>query len=116
MKTLRLRHGLGLGTIALSVALLQACGGGSGASSSSNSGTASLAGTVTGFGSVVVDGFTGDLHVMSFYPEDKRWVHVGTRPLDPRSDPAWLDAVDTQDTLRLSIEGGALKVEPVARR
>lgn len=56
MKTLRLRHGLGLGTVALSVALLQACGGGSSASSSSNSATASLAGTVTGFGSVVVDG------------------------------------------------------------
>jgi len=68
------------------------------------------------FGAVVVDGFTGDLHVMTFSPEDRRHVHVGTRPLNPRTDTLWLDAVDTQDVLRLSIEAGTLKVEPVARR
>jgi hypothetical protein len=39
---------------------------------------------------------------------------VGTRALDPRVDYAWLEAVDTQDVIRLSIESGALKVEPVA--
>ncbi|MFY8105103.1 MAG: hypothetical protein ACOVK6_13465 [Ramlibacter sp.] len=68
------------------------------------------------FGAVVVDGFTGDLQVMTFSPEDRRHVHVGTRPLNPRTDTLWLDAVDTQDVLRLSIQAGALKVEPVARK
>ncbi len=68
------------------------------------------------FGAVVVDGITGDLQVMAFSPEDRRHLHVGTRPLDPRKDSVWLDTVDTQDVLRLSIQGGALKVEPVARR
>ena len=66
------------------------------------------------FGAVVVDGFTGDLQVMRFNPEDKLHAHVGTRALDPRTDYAWLEAVDTQDVIRLSIEAGALKVEPVA--
>lgn len=66
------------------------------------------------FGAVVVDGFTGDLHVMRFNPEDKLHAHVGTRALDPRTDYAWLEAVDTQDVIRLSIASGALKVEPVA--
>lgn len=65
------------------------------------------------FGAVVVDGFTGDLQVMRFNPEDKLHAHVGTRALDPRTDYAWLEAVDTQDVIRLSIESGALKVEPV---
>ena len=65
------------------------------------------------FGAVVVDGFTGDLHVMRFNPQDKLHAHVGTRALDPRTDYAWLEAVDTQDVIRLSIEAGALKVEPV---
>lgn len=60
-KTMKLprsrRHGLGFAAVALSVALLQACGGGS-SSSTTNSGAISptLNGTVTGFGSVVVDG------------------------------------------------------------
>ena len=63
------------------------------------------------FGSVVLDGFTGDLQVMMFNPQDKRHLHVGTRRLDPATDYTWLDAVDTQDALRLSIDGGALKVE-----
>lgn len=53
MKMNRSRYGVGLSAVALSVALLQACGGGSGTGSPT---TASLAGTVTGFGSVVVDG------------------------------------------------------------
>jgi hypothetical protein len=68
------------------------------------------------FGSVVVDGFTGDLHVMRFHPEDKLHVHVGTRALDPRTDYIWLGAVDTQDVIRLSIEAGALKVQPIANK
>ncbi len=68
------------------------------------------------FGSVEVDGFTGDLHVMAFNPEERRHVHVGTRPLDSRTDSIWLYAVETQDAIRLSIEGGVLQVEPVARK
>ncbi len=66
------------------------------------------------FGAVVVDGFTGDLQVMRFNPEDKLHAHVGTRALDPRTDYVWLEAVDTQDVIRLSIQAGALKVEAVA--
>lgn len=68
------------------------------------------------FGAVVVDGLTGDMHVMTFNPEEKRHVHVGTRALDPAMDYAWLEAVDTQEMLRLSIEAGNLKVEPVSGR
>ncbi len=68
------------------------------------------------FGAVVVDGFTGDLQVMRFNPEDKLHAHVGTRALDPRTDYAWLEAVDTQDVIRLSIEAGALKVQPIASK
>jgi hypothetical protein len=41
---------------------------------------------------------------------------VGTRALDPRTDYAWLEAVDTQDVIRLSITAGALTVEPVASK
>lgn len=63
------------------------------------------------FGSVVVDGLTGDLQVMAFNPDEKRHLHVGTRPLDPAIDYAWLEAVETQDTLRLSMDAGKLKVE-----
>lgn len=66
------------------------------------------------FGAVVADGLTGDLHVMTFNPEEKRHVHVGTRPLNPATDYAWLEAVDTQDVLRLSIEAGKLKVQRVS--
>ena len=54
MKLVRLRQATRLGAIALSALLLQACGGGSGTASSTI--TPTLSGTVTGFGSVVVDG------------------------------------------------------------
>ncbi len=66
------------------------------------------------FGTVVVDGLTGDLQVMTFHPEDKRHLHVGTRALDPATDYVWLEAVETQDVLRLSIDAGKLKVERAA--
>lgn len=57
MNILRFRQGAGLSAIALSVALLQACGGGSGTTPNANSNvTPTLNGTVTGFGSVMVDG------------------------------------------------------------
>ncbi len=68
------------------------------------------------FGSVVVDGLTGDLQVMTFYPEEKRYVHVGTRALSPATDYPWLEAIQTQDAVRLSIEAGALKPQWVAGR
>jgi len=57
MKAQRIRHGVGLSAIALSVALLQACGGA--ANTASNIGgslSPTVNGTVTGFGSVMVDG------------------------------------------------------------
>jgi len=68
------------------------------------------------FGSVVVDGFTGDLQVMTFNPQEKQYEHVGTRALNPQTDYPWLEVVDTQDVLRLSIDAGALKVERVPEK
>jgi len=56
MNAQRIRQNLGLSTIALSVALLSACGGGTGTASNTNGITPTLSGTVTGFGSVIVDG------------------------------------------------------------
>lgn len=56
MNPLCSRHGVGFAAIALSVALLQACGGGSSTTTTTSSVTPTLNGTVTGFGSVVVDG------------------------------------------------------------
>lgn len=54
MKIQHIRYGFGLTAMALSAALLQGCGGGGG--TAGNAVTPTLNGTVTGFGSVIVDG------------------------------------------------------------
>lgn len=61
------------------------------------------------FGSVVLDGFTGALHVMRFNPNENLVEHVSSKPLDPDLDSTWLDEVDTQYKFRLSIENGRLR-------
>lgn len=69
------------------------------------------------FGSVVMDGISGDLQVMVFIPGEKRWIHVGTRLLVPIDDHIWLHEVQTQDVISLSVgKRGTLVVKPVATR
>ena len=61
------------------------------------------------FGAVVVDGFTGALHIMRFNPDENLMDYVSSRPFDPDLDATWLDEIDTQQKYRLSIENGRFK-------
>lgn len=61
------------------------------------------------FGAVVVDGFTGALHVMRFNPDENLIDHISSRPFDADLDVTWLGEIDTQQKYRLSIENGRLK-------
>ena len=61
------------------------------------------------FGAVVVDGFTGALHVMRFNPDEKLIDYISSRPFDADLDATWLSEIDTQQKYRLSIENGNLK-------
>jgi hypothetical protein len=60
------------------------------------------------FGSVVLDGFTGALHVIRFNPDENFFDYVSTKKLDNDVDGYWLEEIDTQERFRLSIKAGRL--------
>lgn len=60
------------------------------------------------FASVVIDGFTGDTQLIRFEKTKSIFVSVSTKPLDPKIDDEWLEDVDTQDWVRISINKGKL--------
>lgn len=60
------------------------------------------------FGSVVLDGFTGALHVMRFNPDDNYFDYASTRTLNEQIDGPWLEEIDTQERYRLSLKSGRL--------
>ncbi len=61
------------------------------------------------FGSVVLDGFTGNLHLMRFATDDGFFDYAAATPFNPAIDSAWLDHVDTQDRFQLKVEAGRLR-------
>jgi hypothetical protein len=61
------------------------------------------------FGSVVLDGFTGALHVMRFNPDDNYFDYASTRKLNEDVDASWLEEIDTQQRYHLSIKSGRLQ-------
>lgn len=61
------------------------------------------------FGSVVLDGFTGALHVMRFNPGDNYFEYASTRKLNEDVDASWLEEIDTQERYHLSIKSGQLQ-------
>ncbi len=61
------------------------------------------------FGAVVLDGFTGALHIMRFAPDENVFDHASSVPLKNDVDGYWLSEVDTQQKFSLSIEGGRLR-------
>jgi hypothetical protein len=61
------------------------------------------------FGSVVLDGFTGNLHLMRFVADDGLFDYASATPFNPAIDSAWLDEVDTQGRFQLKVEAGRLR-------
>jgi len=61
------------------------------------------------FGSVVLDGFTGTLHVMRFNPDDNHFDYASTKKLNEAVDGPWLEEIDTQDRYSLRIKSGRLQ-------
>ena len=63
------------------------------------------------FGSVIIDGFTGDTHLIRFDSVKKIFANVSTKVLDELVDSEWLESVDTQKLATLSIKSGRLIVQ-----
>lgn len=61
------------------------------------------------FGSVVIDGFTGAMHILRFSPEDNIFDQASSIPLKKEVDGRWLSEVDTRQKIQLSIEDGRLR-------
>lgn len=63
------------------------------------------------FGSVVLDGFTGDIQLLRFDLPSKSSSTASTRPLDESTVHEWLATVETQEKFKLSVASGKLQVD-----
>lgn len=61
------------------------------------------------FGTVVLDGFTGAMHIMRFEPDQNIFDFFSSEEKLKNDDSNWLAAVNTNERVRLSIESGILK-------
>jgi hypothetical protein len=61
------------------------------------------------FGSVVLDGFTGALHILRFVPDENIFDHASSIPPKEEVDGYWLSEIDTQQKFQLSIKGSRVK-------
>lgn len=63
------------------------------------------------FGTVVLDGFTGDIRLLRFDARTKAFSTASTRPFDESRDWRWIDAVETYDVVQLSATSAELKAD-----
>jgi hypothetical protein len=68
------------------------------------------------FGAVVLDGFTGALHIMRFAPDENIFEQASSQPIKENVDGNWLSEVDTQQRFRLTIDGGRLRATKLRDR
>jgi len=62
------------------------------------------------YGSIILDGFTGELQAMQFNPAEKTFAFYTSRPLVDSKDYLWLDAVETNNKFTLRINDKKLNV------
>lgn len=63
------------------------------------------------FGSVVIDGFTGAMHVLRFNPDENIFDYASSHSVNEKIDGDWLDAIDTQEKYQLSIKNGRIRAK-----
>ena len=63
------------------------------------------------FGSVVIDGFTGAMHVLRFSPDENIFDQASSHSVNEKIDADWLDAIDTQEKYQLSIKNGRIRAK-----
>jgi hypothetical protein len=62
------------------------------------------------FGSVILDGFDGSMHIVRFSPDQNIFDYASSSKSLREDDSYWLDAIATPDGFRLYIESGALRL------
>jgi len=65
------------------------------------------------FGSVVLDGFTGSIHLLRFSLDENIFDHASSQSINEKIDANWLDAIDTQGRYRLLIKQRRLRAEKI---
>jgi hypothetical protein len=63
------------------------------------------------FGSVVIDGFTGAMHVLRFNPDENIFDYASSHSVNEKIDDEWLEAIDTQEKYQLSIKNGRIRAK-----